>query len=63
MVLRDDRRAARHRFDYHETKQLGPVDRHQQRRCAGSKFGFLKIFKFHKSSACSPRMGPISAPK
>ena len=27
----DDRRAARHRLDHHQTERLGPIDRHQQR--------------------------------
>ena len=30
-VRRDDRRAARHRLDHHETERLGPADREDHR--------------------------------
>ena len=35
---RDNRRAARHRFDHHQTERLGPVDRKQQSRGTREEF-------------------------
>src|SRR6185437_2535687 len=42
-VESNHRRAARHRFDHHQTERLGPVDRRHERVRTAEKFGFLVI--------------------
>ena len=40
---RDDRRAARHRFDHHDAEGFGPIDREQQRRRVAEELRLLRI--------------------
>ena len=59
---RDNRRAARHRFDHHQAERLRPIDRKQQSGSIGEKFllGFIVNFADQSDSlAVDLRFKPL----